>query len=617
MASLMNKMKLLGMLCLLVLPLTSGTANDSGEFPTEFDPLATNDLQYFSSDLKYVVATVNTTVKHTGAVKSQGYRRFSSRILYYDNATASFQILLTSGDIELNPGPSPSETNGDAPKKRTAKNPCATCGKGVTSRSKAISCDHCTNWTHCRCSGIMTIAEYDCHVQEGSSFSYTCDECSILSLPFADIECDQEFSSAPDSEDLTWAYMTHPIPEIDYSCFRNKGLHFTHLNIRSLLPKLSELKTIILNTNVAVLSFSETWLDNTITDSEIEIQGYSIIRKDRDRGGGGVCMYIRNDIAFNIRNDLEIEGLEAIWADILLPKTKPFLIGCIYRPPKQKDFIHLLDSVLSLCHNQETYLLGDTNFNVMDNSNSKTKRFVHTCNSFGFNQLITEITRVGRSSSGIITSTLIDHILCNDLLKVSQSGVLPIGLSDHFLVFCTRKAAKSVFSTHNTVNIRSMKNYNVETYTNLLETTDWSDVLNNNCVDSAWSNFRSSMDVIMDQVAPRKTVRIKQRTEPWMTSTILDKIKTRDQISRSFKKGDANVSFSEYASFRNSIQREVKKAKSNYFKTQLDENMSNPKALWKNLSSLGYSTRSKSKAKIILNVDGKIESETFAVGQVT
>ena len=91
---------------------------------------------------------------------------------------------------------------------------------------------------------------------------------------------------------MTRAYSLHPIPQIDYSCFRSKGLHFTHLNIRSLLPKLSQLKLTIKDTNAAVLSFSETWLDDSISDNEVEIEGCNIVRLDRNREGGCVCVYM-------------------------------------------------------------------------------------------------------------------------------------------------------------------------------------------------------------------------------------------------------------------------------------------------------------------------------------
>ena len=73
-------------------------------------------------------------------------------------------------------------------------------------------------------------------------------------------------------------------------------MHFTHLNINSVLPKIDELRLIASETNCAVISISETKLDETVQDEEISVQGYNLIQKDRCRNGGGVACYIKNDI---------------------------------------------------------------------------------------------------------------------------------------------------------------------------------------------------------------------------------------------------------------------------------------------------------------------------------
>jgi len=76
----------------------------------------------------------------------------------------------------------------------------------------------------------------------------------------------------------------------DLECLRVKGLTFIHLNIRSLLPKLNEIRTLTVNTKLAAICITETWLD----------------------------------IAFNARNDIGGD-LETIWAEVYMPKTKPIL----------------------------------------------------------------------------------------------------------------------------------------------------------------------------------------------------------------------------------------------------------------------------------------------------
>ena len=58
-----------------------------------------------------------------------------------------------------------------------------------------------------------------------------------------------------------------------------------HLNINSILPNLDELKTITGNTKAAIISITESKVDNSISDSEVEIPGYWILQCDRTEMG--------------------------------------------------------------------------------------------------------------------------------------------------------------------------------------------------------------------------------------------------------------------------------------------------------------------------------------------
>ena len=40
-----------------------------------------------------------------------------------------------------------------------------------------------------------------------------------------------------------------------------------------------------------ILALSETWLDSSVVDGEVYIPGYTLLRFDRNRSGGGVAMY--------------------------------------------------------------------------------------------------------------------------------------------------------------------------------------------------------------------------------------------------------------------------------------------------------------------------------------
>ena len=70
-------------------------------------------------------------------------------------------------------------------------------------------------------------------------------------------------------------------------------LTFGHLNLRSLLPKIDEIRNFMSVSNFDIFAVSESWLNDTIIDSEIAIEGYQVYRKDRSNSiGGGVCLYV-------------------------------------------------------------------------------------------------------------------------------------------------------------------------------------------------------------------------------------------------------------------------------------------------------------------------------------
>ena len=124
----------------------------------------------------------------------------------------------------------------------------------------------------------------------------------------------------------------HQIKDHKFEVFTRKGLHFIHLNINSLLPKIDELRYIAKNSNAAVIGISETKLDNTVYDSEVAIDVYNIALSDRNKKGGGNACYIRINICFNLKTCLS-NNIENIFIDLLFPKTKPISVGVIYKPP--------------------------------------------------------------------------------------------------------------------------------------------------------------------------------------------------------------------------------------------------------------------------------------------
>ena len=109
--------------------------------------------------------------------------------------------------------------------------------------------------------------------------------------------------------------------------------------------KIEELRTLAFNTNISVLGIIETKLGNTVSSEELRIDGYNLLRSDRNRNDGRVSRYIRNNLGLNRQSSIS-ENIENVVLDILLPKLKPYTVGIICRPPNQADFVdHFKDSV--------------------------------------------------------------------------------------------------------------------------------------------------------------------------------------------------------------------------------------------------------------------------------
>ena len=75
-----------------------------------------------------------------------------------------------------------------------------------------------------------------------------------------------------------------------FDIFKNKGLHMIHINARSLLPKMSEIRLLATRTKAAVISITESWLDESVTNAEVNIHDYRVVRSDRNRHGGGILL---------------------------------------------------------------------------------------------------------------------------------------------------------------------------------------------------------------------------------------------------------------------------------------------------------------------------------------
>ena len=140
------------------------------------------------------------------------------------------------------------------------------------------------------------------------------------------------------------------------------------LNINSLSNKFDDLKVNIQG-RLDILVLNETKLDSSFPTNQFLIEGFSKpYRFDRNRNGGGVMLYIREDIPSKLLRTHNLPSdIEAFFVELNLRKTKWLLSAC-YRPPKQSDdyFFKQMSAALDTygTHYSKFLLIGDFNAEV-------------------------------------------------------------------------------------------------------------------------------------------------------------------------------------------------------------------------------------------------------------
>ena len=278
----------------------------------------------------------------------------------------------------------------------------------------------------------------------------------------------------------------------------------------------------------------------------------------------GLALYVHKSTENSVRcrSDLEIEATECIWVKINDSKTKPLLVGYVYRNPASSqgwpdDFISMMDKVTEC--NANILLLGDFNIDLF----KQPPAWNNATTLFGLEQLVEEATRVTKSSA-----TLIDHIYTNNKQQVSKVKVVDSGISDHSGIFChwSIKLPKQNPRGHKTITLRSFKNFNETNFFFDLSLLPFANVCDHSDPDEAPSVWFDTIKPVTDKHAPIQHKRVKAiKPCPWLTQELLRKMRKRDQLKH-------NRRFNEYKKQRNYVLHLVEKTKHTCFSQLVKDN---------------------------------------------
>ena len=128
--------------------------------------------------------------------------------------------------------------------------------------------------------------------------------------------------------------LTHELnldPSTNIENIRSKNpnrLIIAQLNINSLRYKFDSLVE-ILRSKVDILLISETKIDSSFPTAQFKVEGYTTYRLDRNSNGGGILLYVREDVPSTLLNTELL--IESFCIEINIRKKK-WLLVCTYNP---------------------------------------------------------------------------------------------------------------------------------------------------------------------------------------------------------------------------------------------------------------------------------------------
>ena len=470
--------------------------------------------------------------------------------------------------------------------------PCSLCSNCVRNNQKGLLCTECKTWVHIKCASIP--AEMYDNTSE-YFIDWKCPKCILKELPFYDENYFDSKSKTPTPQ------LPHLDKKRDYSNkdkikfneLREKGLKCIQLNIVSLIKNLDELKCILIENRVHVCALNETRLDSEIDNSEIEIPGYTIIRKDRNRNGGGVAIYIQNDIKYKVLEDRSFDDLEAILISIELKNSQPILFLNWYRPPSSgRDILDAYENVLMfMCSfNVHSLIMGDTNFDIYRKpALSHTKKYDQMNQTYGFYYVnTTKCTRVTSE-----TSSLIDHMLSNQLDNIKSSGVLEVSMGDHFMNYMVWKSHNVTTHFHNNVTFRKSNGTDWYAFREDMSKVNWKDIETCDDLNDAVEKWENMVLNVINKHMPWRTKRMRKTYSPWLNESIYNLIKQRDSAKKKAIAQKKEKFWKKYRELRNKVTSVIRKAKKRYYIEKL-ANCSDRNESWKILKSFLPNNKSSS-----------------------
>ena len=358
-----------------------------------------------------------------------------------------------------------------------------------------------------------------------------------------------------------------------------------------------------------IISIAETWLNESIFDQEILVNGqYQIFRRDRDletvpdkKDGGGVMLAVSSSIPAKRRHDLEEPNIELLWVEVNLGQRRAY-IGTVYMNYPNVVLMQALECSLDrvaavASPNDIIMCMGDYNsrdisWDILDGEKYATATNKHNVCP--------------------VSDRLLEVMDAHDMLQFNSHATCNDNVLD--LVFACNVnmdiciADKACSSIHNAlslaVNIKSEHHFVQTSRTTfnfqradwehmimLLSLISWNNLAHFPTVNDALSHFYDIIYAVIIDCVPMVTINTK-KFPFWYDRELITMVKEKEKYRKMYINNGRNILSNAYSKFC-SLRKDVKYKQRHRFLEYTgeigNEMKTNPKKFWTHVKSLKLS----------------------------
>ena len=522
------------------------------------------------------------------------------------------------------------------------KEVCRCCLKSICVGQAILECNKCTNIIHTKCFKISHFSSIN--------GLYYCESCTTnVTHKYNPFKFDHNDIQSSTNNDNDRFYNENIYETID--CLFHASMlmeNCEYHNSKELAPKITsecDLTTLFYNIDgnksnfdifaaeLAAINFkfSVIGLAETNTDSQqaslYPIDNYSSFYNEtlpRKSKGTGVALYVHNSF-----NAVKNKSLCTITADIeslflkLTYGDKYVDVGIVYRPPNGNtaEFFNEYQKIIQNLSSRPTFIMGDFNFNLLENNNPNIEHFEEASLSQGLFPLISLATHKRGDSKG----TCIDNIFTNCIENVTQSGIIQDTGTHHSPIFMT---------AHLNLNQNAQKpaqtpctqyyNFSKNNINNLVEDleSNFNNLIGPDPLNPDFSIFFNTFSEAIDRACKLDKPRITKRTtsnNPWITDSIITAIGHKRKLYEKWKKstngknpkGDPQL-HKEFSDYRRGVKKIIKTAKAKFYGLKIKESANDFKKTWEVINKIRGKSRKTVKPLFIINNERIIERRVIA-----